>query len=296
MKKTAVVTGAAGFIGTNIYKSLIPKFDKIILSDHKKISKQESINPYVLINEILPSSSDIEVVFHLGACSDTMCYDIDYMMKENFDYSVALFKLCMEKGIRMIYASSAAVYGDGPFEEDALCTPKNIYAKSKYLFDEYIKCYYDCWDAQVVGLRYFNVFGPHEDNKGKMASVIYQFFKQIENNNTIQLFKNSEKYIRDFISIEDVIKVNHHFLNNRHLSGIYNCGTATPRSFYDIATIMKTAYDFQIEEIDMPKHLTGRYQKYTCSNNTQLYEKVKYEENFLSLEEGIFRYIRHLEQ
>tara|TARA_R100000008_G_C3584999_1_gene171520 strand:- start:144 stop:1046 length:903 start_codon:yes stop_codon:yes gene_type:complete len=297
MGKIAVITGASGFIGTNLRNSLVSKYDNIILCDHQNYHNDKNIiDPMTLIKDVLPSSSDIEVVFHLGACSDTTCYDVDYMMKENFDYSVALYKICMQKNIRLIYASSAAVYGDGPFKETELCQPKNIYAKSKYLFDEYVKCYRDCWSTQLVGLRYFNVFGPYEHNKGKMASVVYQFFQQIKKDNKIKIFKNSDKYIRDFISVDDVVKVNLHFLENKGLSGIYNCGTSIPRSFADIAQIMKTVYDFRIEEIEMPKQLVSRYQKYTQSDNTKLRQIAHYKEDFLSLEDGVLRYLNYLEK
>ena len=295
MRKTAVITGASGFIGTNLYNSLVSQFDNILCCDHTSHPNRETIPPDHLLS-LLETSSDIEVVFHQGACSDTTCHDVDYMMKENFDYSVALFRLCLKKGIRFIYASSAAVYGDGPFGESIHCKPKNIYAKSKYLFDEYVNCFLDSKiSSQVVGLRYFNVFGPHEDHKEKMASVVYQFYKQIKKDTKIKIFKNSRTYMRDFINVEDVIKINHHFLQHQDLCGIYNCGTGTPRSFYDIAHILKKYYTFSIEEIEMPRNLISRYQTYTCADNHKIFHEAQYKKDFLSLEAGIAQYVNFLD-
>jgi len=291
-----IVTGGNGFIGKNLVNSLRNVGKEVHVVDFTGTVFCEPMPFLKLIRTDDIFAQNIEVIYHQGACSDTTCYDPFYMMRVNLNYSMALLNICMSKNIRVIYASSAAVYGDGPFSENVVCEPKNLYAKSKYFFDEYVKCFQNDLDSQVVGLRYFNVFGPHEGNKGKMASVIQQFFQQIKKESKIKIFENSEIYIRDFISVEDVIKVNHHFLDNKSISGIYNCGTSSPRSFYDIARIMNTVYDFEIEEIEMPKKLADRYQKYTCSDNTLIRQNAAYKENFLSLEEGITRYLDYLEQ
>ena len=296
MNKLAVVTGATGFIGTNIYNKILPYFEKVIACDHKLDTQKTILSPQELLNQ-LDTLKDIEVVFHQGACSDTTCYNAEYMMRENFDYSVSLFRKCLQKNIRFIYASSAAVYGDGPFKDNGLFTdPKNIYAKSKCLFDEYIQCFLEekC-SSQIVGLRYFNVYGPGEHKKGKMASVIHQFHNQYKKNKKIYIFKNSENYTRDFINVEDVVKVNLHFLENESISGIYNCGTGISRSFYDIANIMQAYCDFEIEEVDMPSSLQGKYQIFTQSDNTRLIEEALYNKDFLTLEEGVENYMRFLE-
>ena len=291
-----VVTGGNGFIGKNLVHSLRALGKEVVVVDYNGLA---TWSPEVFLELIKADSvfaSEIEVIYHQGACSDTTCYDPHYMMRVNLNYSTELLNLCIKKNIRLIYASSASVYGDGPFSEDAVCAPKNLYAKSKHLFDEYFKCYLGKIDSQVVGLRYFNVFGPLEENKGKMASVIQQFFQQTKKENKIKIFKNSKSYIRDFISVEDVVDVNLHFLNNPQISGIYNCGTSNPRSFYDIAEIMSDKYGCKIEEIEMPKNLVGRYQKYTCSDNERLTQNANYEKSFLSLEEGMSRYLKYLEQ
>lgn len=290
------ITGGNGFIGANLANELRNIGKEVRVVD---FVGEVYCNPMTflrLIEEEDSFSQNIETVYHQGACSDTTCYDPFYMMRVNFNYSVRLLNACMKKGIRIIYASSAAVYGDGPYREDGNTDPKNIYAKSKSMFDDYVECFLNQQNlSQIVGLRYFNVYGPLEQNKGKMASVIYQFHNQIRENKKIKIFKNSQNYTRDFISVEDLVKVNLHFYNNKHISGIYNCGTGISRSFYDIAKIMKNHYDFEIEEIDMPRELHGKYQKYTCSDNSRLVGEANYNESFFTLEEGIKHYVDFLE-
>ena len=258
-----VVTGASGFIGRNLVNLLRNKGEKPITVDFHNFVGDIDYDPFIFLKLLKNDefSNKIDVVFHQGASSDTTCYDPHYMMKVNFNYSVQLLNTCLEKNIRLIYASSASVYGDGPFDEDNGNKPKNLYAKTKYLFDEYVKCFLDNSTTQIIGLRYFNVFGPLEDNKGKMASVVKQFFNQIKQNNKIKIFKNSENYLRDFVHIDDVLNVNMHFFENDQISGIYNCGTSKARSFYDIAKIMNSRYNFDIQEIAMPNNLINRYQK-----------------------------------
>jgi ADP-L-glycero-D-manno-heptose 6-epimerase len=290
------VTGGNGFIGTNLVNSLRSAGKEVHIVDFVGDVFCDPMSFLKLIREDDKFAQNIEVVYHQGACSDTTCYDPFYMMRVNLNYSIALLNICMGKDIRVIYASSAAVYGDGPYKDDGSTNPKNIYAKSKSMFDEYVMCFLNEQSlSQVVGLRYFNVYGPWEQDKGNIASVIYQFYNQIMKDKKIKIFKNSQNYTRDFISVEDLMKVNLHFYENEHISGIYNCGTGISRSFYDIAKIMQNYYDFEIEEIDMPEALHGKYQKYTCSDNSRLIEKANYTEGFFTLEEGIKRYIDFLE-
>ena len=291
-----IVTGGNGFIGTNLVNALRNKGKEVHVVDFTGEVLTDPVSFLTLINNDDELVKNIEMIYHQGACSDTTCYDPFYMMDVNLNYSIALLNACMDKNIRIIYASSAAVYGDGPYKDDGKTNPKNIYAKSKAMFDEYVNCFLsEKRTPQIVGLRYFNVYGPWEHKKGKMASVLYQFHQQYKNNKKIKIFKNSENYTRDFISVEDVVNVNLHFLQNEHLSGIYNCGTGVSRSFYDIAKIMQIYCDFEIEEIDMPKTLYGKYQVFTRSDNSRLAEKAFYDSSFLTLEEGISRYVRFLE-
>tara|TARA_Y100000592_G_scaffold100786_1_gene182772 strand:+ start:639 stop:1514 length:876 start_codon:yes stop_codon:yes gene_type:complete len=282
-----VITGAGGFIGSNLYESLKNKYEII-----KVDFKDDYVDPYDFLDRLnnVEFAKSIDTIFHQGACTDTMCYNTSFMMERNFDYSVKLFKYCLKHNIRLIYASSAAIYGHGPFSENN-SNPINIYATSKHLFDEYVRAYLrEGVNTQVVGLRYFNVYGPGEQDKGNMASVIYQFKKQSDLKNKIQLFKNSENYKRDFIHVDDVISVNLHFMENKKISGIFNCGTGTAKSFSDIANIMQQELKFKIQEIEMPEYLRDKYQKYTCADLNLLREVGKYNNNFLDLKKGIARY------
>ena len=239
-----------------------------------------------------PSFGDeIEVILHQGACSSTTIYDPNYMMKHNFDYSHDLFHACLKYQIRLIYASSASVYGDGPFIETATVQPKNIYAKSKSLFDEYVSLFLNEDIPQVVGLRYFNVYGPWEFRKDKMSSVMCQFKRQIDQNKEIKIFEGSRDYLRDFISVEDIVSINEHFVDNPQIKGIYNCGTGFARSFAEIPQIMLNYYDFDIKEIAMPNTLVEKYQSYTRAQTDKLRNEAKYEKPFLSLEGGIKKYV-----
>tara|TARA_Y100000593_G_scaffold95019_1_gene198416 strand:- start:18130 stop:19041 length:912 start_codon:yes stop_codon:yes gene_type:complete len=297
-----VVTGANGFIGRNTVQALSAQNKEILLVDFVKNGDLGVMDPSVFLlrlSEDRVFASRIETVIHLGANSDTTCYDPHKMMRMNFNYSVGLLNACLDNNIRLIYASSAAVYGKNRrtrFSERAPSSPQNIYATSKHLFDEYVKCFINTPGVpQIVGLRYFNVYGPHENHKGKMASVIYQFFKQIKAEGKIKIFKGSENYVRDFISVQDVVDVNLHFLQQKEISGIFNCGTGAPRSFYDIARILQTHYDFEIEEIEMPEGLEEKYQKYTCANTANLINVGGYNKGFSTLEEGIGTYVNFLE-
>jgi len=296
MKKNAIITGAAGFIGNNLYNAMKAKSYSVVACDDNLLSGAATIKPNEIF-DFIEKESNIEVIFHQGACTDTTCYDAEYMMTKNFDYSAKLLRKCIKNDIRFIYASSAGVYGDGPFVEGTEQNPKNIYANSKYLFDKYAECFLNEPNIpQIVGLRYYNVFGPLEHNKGKMASTIYQFYQQIKKDKKIKIFKNSNNYRRDFVSVEDVVSVNLHFLKNKDISGIYNCGTGAERSFYDIVDVLKERYKFAVEEIEMPEAIKEKYQKFTSSDNTKLKTVAKYTKSFATLEEGINKYLDFLEQ
>ena len=303
-----VITGAAGFIGWNLYQRL-KGTTQILLVDFKQKFCDEFapeptdrvMDPFIFMEKLESPifASTITTIYHQGACSDTMNYDAYYMMKHNFDYSHKLLKRCIENGINLIYASSASVYGTqntSPFYEDLNVVPKNVYARSKKYFDQYASEFIGQVDSQIVGLRYFNVYGPWEHRKGKMSSVINQFFNQIKENKKIKIFENSEKYLRDFIYVDDVVDVNLHFSNNPSISGIFNCGTGTPRSFADIPSALEKYYEFKVEQIKMPEALEGKYQKFTQANLNKLIYVGKYRKDFSSLEEGIEKYVSFWEK
>ena len=304
------VTGGAGFIGSNLIKGLNNAgYKDIIISDNlKKSEKHLNLNrldftDYVdkedfieVFDELAP---EIDVIFHQGACSDTMETDGHYMMKNNYEYTCALFNKCIEHNVRFIYASSASVYGNGDTgfaEKRENEYPLNVYAFSKFMFDNYLRRYPDNVPIQVAGLRYFNVYGQQENHKGRMASVIRHFFNQYRDSKEIKVFAGSADFLRDFIYIDDVVAVNLYLLNNPKVSGIYNCGTGNCRSFKDIADIFSKRYpDAKITEIPFPDALKGKYQKYTQADLTNL-RATGCDVQFTALEKGVSAYLDILEK
>ncbi len=304
-----IVTGGAGFIGSNIVKG-INDFgeDRIIVVDNlknaEKVKNLASLKIYDYVDKEyfvnnLESFKGVKVIFHQGACTNTMEGDGRYVMNNNYEYSKKLINFCLERGIRFIYASSASVYGDGRkgFREERECEhPLNVYAYSKFLFDEYVRRVIRASPVQIVGLRYFNVYGPGEGHKGKMASVVYQFYNQIKIEKKIKLFEGSDRFKRDFVYVKDVVKINLFFYEREGISGIFNCGTGVARSFLEVAKIMKDICgDVEIEFIPFPEELKGKYQTYTCADLKRLRE-AGYEGEFTSLEKGIKEYIDKLRE
>lgn len=312
-----VVTGGAGFIGSNLVRGLNEKgfTDILIVDSMSKPEKWRNLvsldfndymdkDDFILRLERGDFGKSIEAMFHQGACTDTMCYDVRYLLDNNYGYSVRLLNYCIEKEVPFIYASSAAVYGLGKrgFRESPECEePINPYGFSKYLFDRYVRRILKKGLAsQVAGLRYFNVYGPNEFHKGKMASVIYQFYRQLKDTGLIRLFGEGGGYKageqrRDFIYVKDVIKVNL-FLFEREISGIYNCGTGVSRSFNDVVKILIDLNGGgSYEYISFPEGLEERYQGYTQADLTLLREEAGYNEDFIALENGIREYFAFLE-
>ncbi|WP_022671075.1 ADP-glyceromanno-heptose 6-epimerase [Hippea alviniae] len=303
-----VVTGGAGFIGSNIVKGLNEKgIDDILIVDNLTNSaKHLNLNPLKFVDfvdkeEFLErlNEFDIELIFHQGACSDTLEGNGKYMIKNNYDYSKALLHYATDKKIRFIYASSASVYGLGKngFEEKRENEyPLNVYAFSKFMFDNYVRRVGFDKAAQIVGLRYFNVYGPNEHHKGKMASVVYHFHNQILYDETVKLFEGSENFKRDFIFVDDVVKVNLFFMENPSKSGIFNVGTGKAESFLKIAQIMSQLYsNVRIEYIEFPEELKKKYQTYTCADLKNL-RKAGYKDEFISLEDGVRAYVKVLKE
>ncbi|MBT8116080.1 MAG: ADP-glyceromanno-heptose 6-epimerase, partial [Arenicella sp.] len=255
----------------------------------------------------------MSAIYHQGACSDTMENDGRYMMQTNYEYSKSLFHYCGEKGIPFIYASSASVYGGGelfkedPNHEHAL----NAYAYSKLLFDRYVRRNRSAARAQVVGLRYFNVYGQGEQHKGRMASVAYHFFNQNRDQGYLNLFAGSGGYAdgeqkRDFVWVEDVVDVNLHFLEHPEDGGIFNVGTGRAQTFNDVATTVlntmegadKSTEQWVAEEkiryIPFPDALQGKYQSFTQADLTNLTVAGDYNKSFATVEQGVKKYVEQL--
>ena len=326
---TIIVTGAAGFIGSNIVKALnargisdIVAVDNLTKGDKFKNLVDCEIAEYVDKKDFLEVvesgelGGEIEAVLHQGACSDTMETDGSYMMDNNYRYSLSLLEWCNEEAVPFIYASSAAVYGGGKvFAETRECeAPLNVYGYSKFLFDQAVRQQLADASAQIAGFRYFNVYGPRESHKGRMASVAWHFFNQYHANGKIKLFEGSDGYAggeqrRDFVSIEDVVKVNLHFLDNDNVSGIFNLGTGRSQTFNEVAVASlnacrsrdgKSALSLDemkaqslIEYVSFPDALKGKYQSYTEADLTNL-RSAGYGDEFLTVEEGVSRYISWL--
>ena len=304
-----IVTGGAGFIGSNIVKGLNDKgIDNILIVDNlEKAEKHKNLNKIKFydyvdkrdfnVEEFLQNNK-VEAVFHQGASSNTMETDGRYIMKNNYECTKETFLACQKHNVRLFYASSASVYGNGDkgFIEKEECEyPLNVYAFSKYQFDRFLYLNIKHLGSQVVGLRYFNVYGPQENHKGRMASVAFHMFNQIKNNEPMKLFEGSQNFKRDFIYVDDVVAVNMFFFEHQSISGIYNCGTGNAESFCEIANALKEKYtEAKIEYIPFPESLVGKYQTFTQSDITSL-RKAGYNKPFISLKEGTLKYANILE-
>ncbi|MFT5426936.1 MAG: ADP-L-glycero-D-manno-heptose 6-epimerase [Gammaproteobacteria bacterium] len=316
-----IVTGGAGFIGSNLVKALNDKGSKDILvvddlTDGIKFRNLVDcqVIDYLDKDEFLQRVKQennfpekIEAIFHQGACSSTTEWDGRYMMGNNYTYSKELLHYCLNRKIPFIYASSAAVYGTGEnFKEiNANEAPVNVYGYSKYLFDEYVRRFVlnsesQAPESQVIGLRYFNVYGPREQHKGSMASVAWHLNQQIQATGKVKLFAGSGGYAdgaqrRDFIHVDDVVNVNLWMLENG-CSGITNVGTGASRAFNDVANaVINWHGKGDIEYIEFPEHLQGSYQSYTEADINSL-RQLGYKNDFLSVEDGIKQYLDLLNQ
>jgi len=320
-----VVTGAAGFIGSRLVAALnragvseILAVDDLENGAKSKNLAALEIDDYLDKRDFLAQLESgrldgaIEAILHQGACSDTMATDGRYVMETNYGYSKALFDWCQDEEVPLIYASSAAVYGAGREFGEARENenPLNVYAYSKHLFDQYVRKRKAEDGAQVAGLRYFNVYGPNEAHKGRMASVAFHAYHQFRAEGRVKLFAGSDGYAdgeqeRDFVHVDDAVRVNLWLLENRGVSGIFNCGTGRSQTFNDLAAaVINTVNgsDLPIEElaakgwveyIPFPPQLVGRYQSYTQADLAMLRE-AGYDGTFRSVEEGVPDYVREL--
>ncbi len=314
-----VVTGGAGFIGSNLVKALNARGreDVLVVDDLSDGTKFVNLADCTLgdyldkddfiarvraaLNGETSHLPPIEAIFHEGACSDTTEWDGRFMLENNFEYSKVLLHFCQREGIPFLYASSAATYGGSEvfFEAPEHEKPLNVYGYSKLLFDQYVRARHDDFTSQVVGFRYFNVYGPREQHKGKMASVAYHHHTQICAGQNVKLFGAWEGYeagmqSRDFIYVGDVVDVNLWFLDHPEASGIFNLGTGRAEPFKAIG---ETVVDYYgrggIEYIDFPEELKGRYQSYTRADISRLRE-AGYDREFRTVAEGVREYLEWL--
>ena len=324
-----IVTGACGFIGSNIVKALNERgvTDVVAVDNLRKADKFRNladceIADYLDKEEFLDLveagqfDGAIDAIFHEGACSDTMETDGRYMMANNYRYSSSLLDFCLDQEVPYLYASSASVYGGGRTFQEAREheRPLNVYGYSKFLFDQVVRRHMAEAVSQVVGFRYFNVYGPREQHKGRMASVAFHHFNQYRETGKVKLFEGCDGYgngeqSRDFVFIEDVVKVNMFFLDNPGKSGIFNLGTGRAQPFNDVATSTvnacralenKPALSLGemveqgiVEYIDFPEALKGKYQSFTQADVGKL-RAAGYRDDFATVEQGVAKYVRHL--
>ncbi|MEP6770886.1 MAG: ADP-glyceromanno-heptose 6-epimerase [Polaromonas sp.] len=327
-----VVTGAAGFIGSNIIKGLNARgIDDIIavddLTEGDKFRNLASLQiaDYVDADDFYDLFAEgaygqVEAVFHEGACSDTMELDGKYMMDNNYTLSCELFHACQDQGTRLLYASSAATYGgsDTFRESPEFEKPLNVYGYSKLLFDQRLRrelgARFENAATQVAGFRYFNVYGPHEQHKGRMASVAFHQFNQFQSEGKVKLFGEYGGYgaggqMRDFVFIDDVVAVNLWFFDHPEQSGIFNLGTGKAQPFNDVAIAVvntlrqgqdATALSLEdavrgglIDYISFPPALVGKYQSYTQADLSAL-RAAGCDHAFADVQAGVTAYMRWL--
>jgi len=324
-----VVTGAAGFIGANLVRALNARGETSILAVDNLSNADKFVNlvdcqiaEYLDQDEFLlrlgdgDFDDDIAALLHQGACSDTMETDGRYMMRNNYRYSISLLEWCQDNDVPFLYASSASVYGGGrEFREERACErPLNIYGYSKFLFDQYVRGLLRQRTAQIAGFRYFNVYGPREQHKGRMASVAYHFFHQYRSEGRVKVFEGADGFAageqrRDFVHVDDAVRVNLDFLDHRERSGIFNVGTGKAATFNEVAVATinavhkadgKPAQALQdlvaagaIAYIPFPPALAGKYQSYTQADLTRL-RGAGYGAPMGSVAEGVPRYVERL--
>lgn len=310
-----IVTGGAGFIGSNLVLGLNERgYDDILVVDDltEGIKYKNLVDCHIadyldkqsFLNSLQQgdlSGRSIEAIFHQGACSTTTEWDGRYMMENNYQYTKQLFHFCQKHEIPFIYASSAAVYGGNKvFKEDlAFEAPLNVYGYSKFQFDQYLRRNLSALKSQVVGLRYFNVYGPKEAHKGSMASVAYHLNNQLLQTGKVQLFEGCDGYgngeqVRDFVYVEDAVAINLWFLDHPEVSGIYNTGTGKSQPFNDVANAVIAYHQKgELEYIPFPEHLKGCYQSFTEANLENL-RQAGCSLQFKSVEEGVHIYMEWL--
>lgn len=311
-----IVTGGAGFIGSNIVKTLNQQgeTDIIVVDNLKNGVKFKNIADCEIadyldkedfIERIKKGESfakKVEAIFHEGACSSTTEWDGKFMMENNYEYSKHLLHYCLDHKIQYLYASSASVYGSGTVfkESREYEEPLNVYGYSKFLFDQYVRRHARDAKSQVVGFRYFNVYGPREQHKGTMSSVAFHHSNQIQETGKVKLFEGYDGYgngeqSRDFVYVGDAVAVNLWFMQNPDKSGIFNLGTGRSQPFNDVANaVINFHQKGEIEYIPFPDHLKGCYQNFTEADISAL-RAVGYAAPFKSVAEGVTAYLQWLQ-
>ena len=306
-----IVTGGAGFIGSNIVKALNERGETDILvvdnlTNGRKMRNLADLDiaDYMdrldFIERINNDANfgNVQAIFHEGATSATTEWDGHFVMNNNYEYSKSLLHWCLKHNAQYLYASSASVYGAGTtFVEDRQYEhPINMYAYSKFQFDQYVRRLQPEMQSQVFGFRYFNVYGPREQHKGTMSSTAFHFNNQILENGIAKLFAGCDGYgdgeqRRDFIYVGDAVKVNLWFLDNPDKAGIFNLGTGRSQAFNDMANaVIDWHGKGRIEYIPFPDHLKGAYQSFTEADISAL-RAVGYDVPFLTVEEGVKEYM-----
>lgn len=311
-----IVTGGAGFIGSNIVKTLNQRghLDVLVVDDLTNGHQYQNLVDCQILDYMdkvdflkkIQAGDDfgakIAAVFHEGACSTTTEWDGQYMMRNNYDYSKAVLHYCLEQRIPFLYASSAAIYGGNQVfqESPEYEAPLNVYGYSKLLFDQYVRRIMPKADSQIIGLRYFNVYGPREQHKGSMASVAFHFNNQIKKDGVLKLFEGSDGYgsgeqRRDFVFVQDVVDVNLWFWQQGKVSGIFNVGTGRSQPFNDVArAVIAWHGQGEIQYIPFPEHLKGHYQSFTEADVSAL-RAAGYTAPFHTVEVGVKAYLDTIE-
>ncbi|MEL7296112.1 MAG: ADP-glyceromanno-heptose 6-epimerase [Pseudomonadota bacterium] len=309
-----VVTGGAGFIGANLVRRLNRetsedivvvddltdghKFQNLVDLDIADYLDRDDFQQRLTHSEAF---GPISAVFHQGACSTTTEWDGRYMLRNNFEYSKQLLSFCERASVPFIYASSAAVYGASETfsEHPRFEQPLNVYGYSKLLFDQYYRRHATSLRTQVVGLRYFNVYGPREQHKGSMASVAFHFNNQLNDQGSVRLFEGNDGYAdgeqrRDFVYVDDVVDVNVWMFQHPEVRGVFNCGTGRAQTFNEVA---QAVIDYHgrgtMTYMPFPDHLRGAYQSFTEADLTQL-RGVGYTRDMRTVQTGVAQYLAEI--
>ncbi len=310
-----ILTGGAGFIGSRILAALNAegrsdvlvvdafgtgsKWRNVVGTSFIDIVSKEDFREQMALGEV---DGGVEAIIHMGACSSTTERDADYLYDNNYRYSTEVAQFAIEQGARFIYASSAATYGDGSRGYRDVTTdlkPLNMYGYSKHLFDTWIRA--EHLDTHCVGLKFFNVFGPNEQHKGAMASMVYKAVQQIRDTGEVRLFRSTDEafvdggQIRDFIYVNDVCRVVLALLERKNINGIYNLGTGTARTWNDLITAVYASMNLpsRIVYVDAPENIAEQYQNYTQADMST-FERDLPDMRFTRLEDAVADYVQQL--